>query len=1118
LKPLTIFKLTVLSVILAVPGFSKVWISEIVADNDGSHLDEDGDDRDWIELFNDASTSIDLSGWSLTDDDADLRKWIFPPGTTISSQDYLIVWASGKNRRVAGGEFHTSFSLKRSGEYLGLIRADGSTVEDEYAPKFPGQFSGASYGVSQTDGSMGYYTSVTPGAVNGASLAAVPPFIRDVTETPDRPMGGPGSAPILITAEVQEGTDGISQVRLFHRSMFGPEASLQMRDNGSGGDEVAGDGLFSVRLPTTGLSAGEMLRWRVEASDSASGVSLSPAFLDPSDADRYYGTVALNPAHASSQLTIMETFVEDEVAVDTELGTTASIYYLGNFYDNVQMDRHGQSTAAFPKKSYDLDFNKGNRFLWKDGEERVKDTNLLTNWADKSKVRNTMGYEMLRRSGSPSHYALPIRMERNGDFFSITDLVEDGDDRFLDRVGLDREGTLYKMYDRIEDASTAVKKSRKELGTSDLQALIAGLDENLPRNVRREYAYDNVDIAATVNHLAAYLIAGISDTGHKNFYLYRDTEGDGEWNPLPWDVDLSAGRRWNPTDFYFDDSFFSNLWISNPNRLWELIHNTPEFRDMILRRIQTLRKEVLLSPADAAAGPDWYTEMVQGLRDQIDPSGIVSDSDLDYDKWGSWGNNDRSRTATARLLINWLPQKRSYLFSSARQYQGDSIPADQVPLPPVTIEAVEFLPVSGDQDEEYLIIKNNGSVSVDLSGFTLSGGVEFTFPPGTVIPAGSGTAGSDFIGTLHLAKNAKAFRARNSGPTSGEYRFIQGGYRGQFSARGETTELRNADAALVDSFSYTGSPTLAQQGLRVTEINYHPGDASAAEEAALPGVTSEDFEFVELKNTSGATLDLSGAQFTEGIVYTFAAGTSLPAGARLLLVKNPSAFAVRYPNVTASVYGPYLGLLSNDGDTLRLVDKVGENILVFTYNDRWYPPSDGGGQSLVLAGDETLHDGLDSPSAWGLSTSLNGSPGSGDATVSTHFNAWQEANFAPSAWDDPLMGTADADPDGDGLENWEEYAFGTQPLVPDSALFQGEVVTQGGGTYLGAKARRRTNAADLVWQLQRGNNLSGWTNQAASLVSATGHADGTETVLLREANPVGASPKRFVRLLLTHQP
>ncbi|MDB4387364.1 lamin tail domain-containing protein [Akkermansiaceae bacterium] len=1306
MKALYILKLAGLSALFVAPVSAKIWISEIVADNDGSHLDEDNDESDWVELYNDGAGSVDLGGWSLTDDDANLQKWVFPPGATIGSQGYLVVFASGKNRRVPGNEYHTNYSLKRSGEYLGLIQADGSTVEHDYAAQYPGQFSGASYGVSQTGGSsqllatgapgqaavptsaadftanysnwnttgpamtgstwrnvnsgvgyettsgygnfigtngsfltemlgnngsvflrlpftlssasageftlrmrwddgfiayingvqvaadqhdttpewnstatdgrtdaqnddwvnftidpsilslvagenilaihgmnetanssdmlilpelevvvpgavrgsIGYHTTVTPGAPNGTSLATVPPLIRDVTDQPERPAGGAGSAPLLITAEVQNGTTAVSQVRLFHRIMFSSESSLVMNDSGLGGDAVAGDGIYSALLPTTSLDSGEMMRWRVEAEDTVSGVSLSPPYLDPVDADRYYGTVALNSAHDSSQLTIIETFVQNEVAVDTVAGTTASIYYLGNFYDNVQMDRHGQSTGAFPKKSYDLDFNKGNRFLWKEGEERVKDTNLLTNWADKSKVRNAMGYEFLRRCGSPSHYAFPIRMDRNGEFFSITDLVEDGDDRFLDRVGLDREGTLYKMYDKIEVASKAVKKSRKELGTDDLQALINGLNEALPRDTRREYAYDNLDLAATVNHLAAYVVAGISDTGHKNFYMYRDTEGDGEWTPLPWDVDLSAGRRWNSTDKYFDDSFFSNLWIRSPNRLWELIHNTPEFRHMILRRIATLRKEILLSTGDASAGPDWYDDMVKDLRDQMDPIGIVSDSDLDYDKWGSWGNNDRSRTAASRILFTWLPAKRSYIFSSARNQGGVSVPADQPSIPPLTIETVEFLPVSGNQDEEYLVVKNHGGVSVDLSGFTLIGGVDYTFPPGTVIPSGAGNAGGDYIGTLHLVRDANAFRARSTGPTSGEYRFIQEGYQGQFSARGETTELRNAEALLVDSFSYTGAPTLAQQGLRVTEINYHPSNPTATEQTTLPGVTDSDFEFIELKNISGATLDLSGAQFTEGVAYTFASGVMVPAGQRLILAKNPAAFAVRYPSVSAQVVGPYLGLLNNDGDTLRLVDGVGENILVITYNDRWYPPSDGGGQSLVLAGSEAAFSGLNVSSAWGLSTALNGSPGAADATISTHYNAWQEGNFNEAQWADPAVGTAEADPDGDGLLNWEEYAFGTDPNVADVALFEGEVVTTGGQTYLGARVKRRINGADLLWQLQKGSDMQGWANQVSAVVSAVPQGGGTELALIRETSVAGTDPKKFVRLKVTYQP
>ncbi|MGJ8697373.1 MAG: lamin tail domain-containing protein [Verrucomicrobiaceae bacterium] len=1293
------------SLFLATPLAGKVWISEFVANNDGSHLDEDGDAEDWVELFNDGTAPVDLGGWSLTDDAAIPQKWIFPPGATIGSKGYVVVFASGKNRRILGSEWHTGFSLKSGGEYLGLIQGDGVTVEDDFSPEFPKQFAGASYGVSQVgglstvvrqgtsgqagvpesaadfaanyqgwnenngttfsgstwrsvknavgyersgsygswignggdfeaemyegnasifvrmpfllppiavgqltlkmrwddgfiayinghevkanrndptpdwdstatenrgdsenddwvyytidpagldlvggqnvlaihgmneaadssdmlifpellvsipgvvSGEKGYHTVVTPGGPNGTSLATVPPLFGEVTDQPERPTGGAGSAPLLITAEIDEGTSPISTVKLYYREMFDAEVQLTMNDSASGGDLIAGDGIYSVEVPTTGLGAGEMLRWRVEAEDADSGMTLSPPYLDPLDADRYYGTVALNPAHGTSQLTIMETFVQNTAAVDTVAGTTGSVFYLGEFYDNLQMDRHGQSTGAFPKKSYDVDFNKGNRFRWKVGEERVKDINLLTNWADKSKVRNLMAYEFLKRCGAGHHYAFPVRVERNGDFFSIADMVEDGDERYLDRIGLSREGTLYKMYDRIEVASKAVKKSRKELGTEDLQALIDGLDESNSRNSRREYAYDNLDIAATVNHLAAYVVIGISDTGHKNFYMYRDTEGNGEWRPLPWDVDLSAGRRWNSTDKYFDDSLFSNMWIRSPNRLWELIHETPEYRHMIMRRIGTLRDQLLLSNAAAAAGPDWFSDMVGEWRDRIDPVGIVSDADLDYDKWGSWGNEFRARPAAGRILLEWLPDKRNYMFSGSRNHDGVPIASAQPSIPDVTVETVEFLPSSGNQGEEYVILKNNENTAIDLSGFTLAGAVEYSFPPGTVVPAGSGTAGGNYIGTIHVVKDGPSFRARSTGPTSGEYRFIQDGYQGQFSARGETLELRNEAAQLVDSFTYTGTPTLAQEALRVTELNYHPAAPTAEELAALPGVISEDFEFIELRNISGAALDLEGVQFTEGIEYTFGAGTSIAADERILLVKNPAAFALRYPGLGAAVYGPFGGLFNNDGETVRLVDKIGENILVFTYNDVWFPETDGPGATLVLVDPDSPYDGLDEMSAWTFSATMNGTPGTADSILPTTFTAWQNEKFNPALH--ATIGAAGSDPDNDGLPNWKEYAFGTDPVVKDEAVFQAEIVEDGGQRYLGARTRRINNGSDLIWTLESGDDLGALASGEAVVVSTITHGDGTETVVLREATPVGGNAGRFARLRLVFQP
>ena len=87
------------------------------------------------------------------------------------------------------------------------------------------------------------------------------------------------------------------------------------------------------------------------------------------------------------------------------------MFFRGEFYDNVRADLHGGFTVAFSKKSYDFDFdfNKGYRFEYADGAVRVKDFNLLTNWSDKAKVRNTLAYEVDRHAGSPYHVAFPPR-------------------------------------------------------------------------------------------------------------------------------------------------------------------------------------------------------------------------------------------------------------------------------------------------------------------------------------------------------------------------------------------------------------------------------------------------------------------------------------------------------------------------------------------------------------------------------------------------------------------------------------------------------------------------------------------------------------------------------------
>ena len=121
-------------------------INEFMASNKSTLVDEDGDRSDWIEIYNPGTTPIDLTGWHLTNQSINLVQWQFP-AVTLQPDRYLLVFASGKNRAVAGQPLHTNFSLNEDGEYLALVRPDGTSVVQSFDP-FPPQRDDISLGVS----------------------------------------------------------------------------------------------------------------------------------------------------------------------------------------------------------------------------------------------------------------------------------------------------------------------------------------------------------------------------------------------------------------------------------------------------------------------------------------------------------------------------------------------------------------------------------------------------------------------------------------------------------------------------------------------------------------------------------------------------------------------------------------------------------------------------------------------------------------------------------------------------------------------------------------------------------------------------------------------------------
>ncbi len=1303
-----IFALCFTVILMAGQGACRagVVISEFMASNAEGLRDEDGDRADWIEVFNDSASAVDLDGWGLSDDKENPDKWVFPP-RMLQAGETLVVFASGKDRRPAAGELHTNFKLAASGEYLGLSDASGAVVH-EYAPAFPMQVPDISYGlpndnavayvspgdacevgvpVSQSDFSAnfsGWKTSAgsftgsswqagahigigydKPGAaygsligpggeiggrlkniqstaclrvpfivgdpaevatlrlrmkwddgfiayINGAEVAramaptnpmwnspstgnrnealngdwtdfeispgAVPlnagtnilaihgfnrtasssdflilpvldgklntgtgalpptwfplptpgeangaggpigPSLENPVGTIPRPSGDAASPEAVLAVEVEATVFPVASVTAYRRTMFGAETEIALHDDGVAPDADAADGVFSGIMPTTGPGPGEMLRWRFEALDDHGNAGRAPAFANPVDSDEYFGTVALDPDTGASQLPVLRWFVENPSEANTRGGTRASFFFLGEFYDNVQIDLHGQTTSGFPKKSYDIDFNHGNRFRWKEDERRVKDINLITNYADRTRARNTLAHEMGMRSGTVYHFCFPVRVEQNGGFHGVWDLMEDADDRMLERNGLDPAGAFYKMYNKLTSATSGVqKKTRTDEDHSDLQALIDGLNPSLPLDTRRTFAYDHVDLPATIDYLVTRQLNSDRDHGHKNYFLYRDTEDTGEWRPIIWDVDLSYGHNYGSGHGYFDDVLRWDNALdagSSQNRLYNLVYESPELRAMFLRRMRTLMDTLLEAPGTV----DGMIETrMREIAAQIDPDpanpSAWTDGDRDYEKWGSWGVRYRCREEVERVIDGYLKPRRSFLFdrnpTTRPKLGGDPIPdqPQQSSAGMVAIEAVDFFPNSGTQQEEYIELRNHVSVAVDISGWSLSGAVEHVFEGGTVIPSGSGGAGSGYLGSLIVAKDAAAFRARAAGPRGGQRRLVQGNYHGQLSARGETIELRDAAGVLIDSFSYGGTPTELQQSLRISEICYNPASPSAEELSAMPGVKGADFEFIEFVNIGESAIDLEGARFTKGLDFVFSP-VSLEAGARVVLAANPAALALRYGSLPAEVLGPWSGELAGAGERIELVDSFGEVILDFKFKDGWYPATDGPGRSLVARDPVGApHDSFGEAGAWAISLDEHGSPGAPDPQFAQAYRGWDNFHFTSAERDDPLISGPDADPDGDGRENLFEYAFGGDPRVADHS---GVRFTWAEGC-AAVSFSRPANAIDLDYELLAGSDLAHWSPVGAIEHQSVPAGGDREQVVLRESTPSDA-PARFLKL------
>ena len=818
-----------------------------------------------------------------------------------------------------------------------------------------------------------YFTSPTPGGPNGFGSTGLGPLIQAAAHAPGVPRD---DEDLSITTTVRATFNPIGSVSLIYRVNYGSEVTLPMIDDGQHGDGVAGDGVFGAVIPASASIPGQMVRYYLSATDTAGGSARFPPFEDPRDSPQYQGTVVADPGQ-TNPLPVLQMFVQNPTLATEYNGTRCSLFYDDEFYDNVGVNLHGQTTAsAFAKRSMDFDMARGHGFRWDRQEARVNDFNLLTTAPDKAFVRHLLAYETFRHAGVPTHFAFPVRVQQNGAFHSVMHLVEKGDDRFLSRVGLDPNGALYKVYLPLTNAygGVAEKKTRQSEASADLQALIAGL--KLSGQARRQYLYDNIDIPEVINFLAAIQVVQNEDCcSYKNYYLYRDSEGTREWQMMPWDLDLTFGRVFTAwvqvgtelfggyydTNIYWMNRYYSqaraeNDFIGRQHPLAEALWATPEIYEMFLRRWTSVHED-LLQPPNTHPLLLKFERRVDELAARIAP-----DAMLDLAKWGTFAPSQTLPEAVAILKTEYFAQRRGWIFDTLRYANNGPYLGPQPANAMVDFGAIEFNPASGNQAQEYVQLTNANTYAVDLSGWRLTGAIDHTFRGGTVIPS---------RGSLFVSPDVNAFRARTTGPRGSQGLFLQGNYRGQLSARGEALRLVDQTGRVAGATNYPGNPSLAQRYLRVTEIMYHPAPP-------LPGVTTpvDEFEYLEVKNTGPATMSLLGVRFMSGIEFAFTGGsvTSLDPGQSALIVRNLTAFTARY-GAGFNIAGQYLGALDNRGENLRLEDATGEKILDFDYHAHWYPITDGLGFSLAIVDETAPWDSWGQASNWRPSAMAGGSPG-----------------------------------------------------------------------------------------------------------------------------------------------
>ena len=903
------------------PASGSALISEIMASNDSTLADEDGDFSDWVEIHNPTDGAIDLAGWYLTDNAGDLTKWRFP-AVVLDAGDFLLVFASGKGRAVAGKELHTNFRLDGDGEYLGLVLPDGESVVSEFLPRFPEQRPDVSFGFMPGVGQPRYFIEPTPGEPNGTGFVG---FVGDLRIGFER---GFYNEPFLLEISTQT-----------------PEALIRYTRNGSPPSLTSGE-VYLDPIPvtrTTVLRAAAFKNGYVPTQvETHTYLFLDDVIRQPEmDPD-----VVNDPAYSGIIRDALRSIPSFSIVMNHndmfgaggvyagEAERPASVELLNpngrrGFQIDCSVEKHSD---ASPKTSLRLEFKREygasklryplfetaplnadsavaefDRLILRSGKNQSWTSGRFKDWVtyvEDPWVRNSQ----IAMSGIGSHGTF-VHLYINGVYWGLYNPAERPDAWFMSAyLGGDKEDYFSTNFNITEGHGQHLGGDPSRFNRMIQLANEKNLE--LPQNYNEMKQL--LDLEDYVDYVILLWFSGFGDGVNNNWYAGSRNEPPGPFWFFMWDGEFifldtasPSGHvgAWVPPYF-----FNSSLYYTPMVKLWQALTENTDFQMLFADRVY---KHCF---NNGALTDENCRLRLKTLADHVEEA-VVGES-------ARWGGG-RTRDDEWRSAVEFLDGKMAgnvqvfmdALTSWCRFYTQWRGLHPTVAPPTFNQRGGLFAPGFN------LVLSASSTVHFSLDGADprLSGGG--LFPDADA-----------YNGPVELERNSHVMARAFDG--------------------GEWSALAEARFA-VDSVS---------RSLRITELMYHPWPLDP------------EAEFVELKNVGPETLELGGVGLAGGIDFVFP-DVHLGPNEYLLTVANETAFENVY-GASLPVAGQYTGDLGDDGDTIRLQDWIGTPILDFRYEDDWYPETDGSGYSLTHVDPHHAP-----PSSWGEMDSwrpsrrLGGTPG-----------------------------------------------------------------------------------------------------------------------------------------------